>query len=229
MRKIFKLRGCVILLAMFLFANSLSVFAVPVSAETGYVEYATAASINFEEIIEVTLTEKETGHYYTHFLYRENDYAANKAVPFGTYTITTRVVTDQEETITGYDVVSSPEEVTVTASTLAVPISLQVEIYNSIDLSEEEPKTSSSIIEEMEHSESSEITEGSEENDVTSSQEVVEDSGESTEEEKEDVSSVSSGAFASTDWGSLIVSVLIHAGIFAIAAGVIILIRNRNG
>lgn len=97
--------------------------------EMGFVEYNTQASINFEEVVEVVLTNAESGHYYTHKLYRINDYYGNFTVPFGTYSVSARVITEEEETLSQYSVACLTEKIEVKNQNIAVPITLRVDEF----------------------------------------------------------------------------------------------------
>ena len=114
--------------------GSISVFAHEVSSETGFVEYQTEASINFSENIVITLTDKETGYYYTHELYRINDYSGNFSVPFGTYSVEAKVSVVSGESFVSYDVIGFPSEISVSVSSVAVLIPLRVEEFTATNV-----------------------------------------------------------------------------------------------
>ena len=114
---------------LFLSIGSLSAAAAE-AQKKGFVEYQTEASINFNEIIEVVLTDKETGYYYTHNLYRVNDYTANPSMPFGTYTVGAQVISDTGSDTAQYSVVCSDKEIIVNNVGIAVPIKLKIEIFS---------------------------------------------------------------------------------------------------
>ena len=105
----------------------------PSKNEVGFVEFQTSASINFNEIIEVVLTDTETGYYYTHQLYRINDYTANPSIPFGTYTVTATVVSSAGLDVSNYDVVCLDNEITIDSPRIAVPVRLRVEIWTPVE------------------------------------------------------------------------------------------------
>lgn len=136
MKKIRLFKGFfVMLLAMIFFVCNgfVSVFAAPTAQEKGFVEYQTEASINFNEIIEVVLTDKETGYYYTHSLYRVNDYAGNLSVPFGTYSVSAQVISENEPDMAQYSIVCLNDEIVVQNTHLAVPIKLKVNIATGVE------------------------------------------------------------------------------------------------
>lgn len=133
MRRIFRIWTIVLLLAVALPGAALPVFGA--TEEMGFVEYQTEASINFEEIVEVVLVNEETSHYYTHRLYRINDYVANFSVPLGTYSVSARVITEYEEELRQYDVVCLTEKVVVANQNIAVPIQLRVDEFALGDVS----------------------------------------------------------------------------------------------
>lgn len=120
------------------FVCSAAVFAAPQSQEQGFVEYETEASINFNEVIEVTLTDKETGYYYTHSLYRANNYIANKSLPLGTYLISAKVISDTNEDVGGYVVVCPEHEIVVENTRSAVLIPLRVEIFSGVETTDDD-------------------------------------------------------------------------------------------
>ena len=105
------------------------------TADMGFVEYQTEASINFEEIIEVVLTNHDSGHYYTQRLYRINDYNANVSVPVGVYSVMARVINDSEDTLAGYTVICLTDEVEVKNLHSATVISLRVDQFTCGDVS----------------------------------------------------------------------------------------------
>lgn len=122
-----KILCLVLALLMLLSGTILSVAAE--TKETGFVEYETDVSINFHEIIEVTLTDNNTGYYYTHELYRINDYAGNFSVPFGTYSVSAKIISETGSPLSQYSVLCPGDEVVVKSDRIAVPISLTVNIF----------------------------------------------------------------------------------------------------
>lgn len=101
----------------------------------GFVDYQINASINFNETIKVVLTDKNTGYYYNHFLYRTNDYTGNMSIPFGTYLIEAEVVSDSDNAALVYEIDYPKEDIVINNAKLAVPIPLTVNIFSEIDVS----------------------------------------------------------------------------------------------
>lgn len=136
-----KCRFFLVVLASLVFCLSGSLVSVSATevSQKGFVEYQTEASINFKEVIEVILTDKETGNYYKQMLYRINDYKANASVGFGTYTVQVRVVdaSDPSIELSQYVAVCSVEEITVMNARVAVPISIRIEEFIMTDVSDE--------------------------------------------------------------------------------------------
>lgn len=120
-----------LLFSIFTCNGILPVSAAVVKQQNGFVEYQTEASINFNEIIEVVLTDKETGYYYTHELYRVNDYAGNLSVPFGTYSVNAKVLTDTDTA--QFSVMCLTDEVVIDNGSLAVPIRLRVDVATGVE------------------------------------------------------------------------------------------------
>lgn len=103
--------------------------------EKGFVEYHTEASINFTEVIEVQLTDKQKGYCYTHSLYRANDYFANISIPLGEYTVSAKVVSNKGLKTDNYDVVYLGEDIVIDSTNIAIPIRLRVDIVTGIETS----------------------------------------------------------------------------------------------
>lgn len=114
----------------------------------GFVEYHTEASINFNEVIEVTLKDKENDYYYTHSLYRVNNYEANMSIPLGTYSITAAVVSDTGGDVSQYEVSYPEEDIVVKSTRSAVPIVLKVEILTGVAISPDDYSGSSELEDE---------------------------------------------------------------------------------
>lgn len=127
MRKI--LRFWCLMMAFALVVPGVVLGDVRADEDMGFVEFQTEASINFNEIVEVVLVNEETGHYYTQRLYRINNYNANISVPFGTYSLTAKVVGEDEAQMTQYAVVCEPERVVIEALNVAVPVGLRVDEF----------------------------------------------------------------------------------------------------
>lgn len=100
----------------------------------GFVEFQTDASINFEEVIEVVLTDQENDLYYSHRLYRINDYGGTLVLPFGTYTVTAKVIANSGEILPNYAAVCLTEEVIIEDGYRAIPISLRVDEFINADV-----------------------------------------------------------------------------------------------
>ena len=125
---------CVVLAILFVFfAGSMVVAA---EEETGFVQCYTKASINFEEVIEFTLTNKETGETITKRLYWINEYEGNFSVPFGTYSVSAKVVVESGFGGGYYEVICSPEEITVNKTNLAEALGFRVEEIAAGDVSD---------------------------------------------------------------------------------------------
>lgn len=126
-------RILLVVLSVLLLLSSFS--AAVFAEEMGFVEYQTEASINFNEVIIITLVEKETGYFYEHELHRINNYTGNMSIPFGTYTMNARVVSTTGEDVSQYFVSFPSEELVIQNETVAVPIVLKVENLTGIDTS----------------------------------------------------------------------------------------------
>ena len=126
-------RILLVVLSVLLLLSSFS--AAVFAEEMGFVEYQTEASINFNEVIVITLVEKETGYFYEHKLHRVNDYTGNMSIPFGTYTMNARVVSTTSADVSQYFVSFPTEELIIRNETVAVPIVLKVEILTGTDTS----------------------------------------------------------------------------------------------
>lgn len=128
--------GIVLLIAMVVgCVGFLGVAAATGIEEKGYVEYQTDVSINFTEVIEVVLTDKEKGYYYTHALYRTNDYCANFSIPLGKYSVSAKVISDRGNDVSNYEVVYLGEDIVVESTRIAVPIQLRVDIWTAVETS----------------------------------------------------------------------------------------------
>ena len=126
---------CVVLaLLVVFFAGSTVVSAK--EEETGFVQCYTKASINFEEAIEFTLTNKETGETITKRLYWINEYEGNFSVPFGAYAVSAKVVVESGFGGGYYEVICSPEEITVNKTNLAEVLGFRVEEIAAGDVSD---------------------------------------------------------------------------------------------
>ena len=137
MKKIFKVLSLVFMLAV-LFSTSFStVSADEITEQMGFVEYQTDASINFDQVIEVILINKDTGDYTTHRLYRANDYLANFSVPFGTYSVQASVI-KSSNTANSYLVYGMPKEIVVQNAHSAILIPLCIEEFIGTDVSGED-------------------------------------------------------------------------------------------
>lgn len=127
---------CIVLAILFAFFAGSAV----VSAEeenSGFIQCHTKASINFEEVVEFTLTNKETGETITKRLYWVNEYEGNFSVPFGTYSVSATVVVESGWAGGTYEVICSPEEITVNKSRLAESLGFRVEEIAAGDVSED--------------------------------------------------------------------------------------------
>lgn len=125
---------CVVLAILFVFFAGATVVAA--EEETGFVQCYTKASINFEEVIEFTLTNKETGETITKRLYWINEYEGNFSVPFGTYSVSAKVVVESGFAGGYYEVICSPEEITVNKTNLAEALGFRVEEIAAGDVSD---------------------------------------------------------------------------------------------
>lgn len=125
---------CVVLAILFVFFAGATVVAA--EEETGFVQCYTKASINFEEVIEFTLTNKETGETITKRLYWINEYEGNFSVPFGTYSVSAKVIVESGWGGGFYEVICSPEEITVNKTNLAEALGFRVEEIAAGDVSD---------------------------------------------------------------------------------------------
>lgn len=118
-----------------------SVYAIPNEEATGYVEYKVNASVNFTDVVSVTLTNIETGAMYTHDLYQINEYEGNFAVPMGTYSVYARVIFEEAPDATAYSVVCSENRISVNNPQLATLLELTVNPVSAIEPGEFETES----------------------------------------------------------------------------------------
>lgn len=104
--------------------------------KSGFIQCYTKASINFAEVIEFTLTNKETGEVISYRLYWINEYEGNFAVPFGTYSVSAKVIVESGWAEGLYEVICSPEEITVNKTNLAEGLGFRVEEIAAGDVSD---------------------------------------------------------------------------------------------
>lgn len=139
MFNVFKKLSLFVFVIVFISGCFFSVSARPAGAETavGFIEFQTQASINFQEQIEVVLTNKETGEEFSYRLLRANDYNGNLAVPFGVYTVSTELL-QATESNTICNIVCSVTEIDVKNPYNATLVSIRVDEFTSVDVSDPE-------------------------------------------------------------------------------------------
>lgn len=113
-------------------------FSTSVSAlveKTGFVEYETDEVADFYEIIEIVLTNQKTGKQYTHYLYKENEYISNEKVSFGTYDVTAKVISENQDDLSMYVVECLKDEILVDNEQLATVIPLRLVTFMNVEAS----------------------------------------------------------------------------------------------
>ena len=133
--------ACRIFIFYFIFCLILICISAPVivsavAYKEGFVEYESKVSLDFDKTIEISLTHQETKHVYTHRLFSANDYRGNFGIPFGSYSLVGKVITDKDD-FTSYAVVFASDVISINNERLAVPVSLTVEEFS--DFLEPEP------------------------------------------------------------------------------------------
>lgn len=137
MCKSFHMCTCFLCAVVIMFAAVYPVSATSNLEDQGFVEYQVDASINFEEVIEVTLQDQETGEIYKHQLYRVNDYAANFSVSFGVYTVSAEVLSMNSGQVVSDAVATCLTElIAVDNASIAVPVDIRIDEFAVGDVSE---------------------------------------------------------------------------------------------
>lgn len=194
---------------LFVFTGAVGASAHSVSEYGGFVEYQVDASINFEDIIQVTLTDQDSGETQVHELYRINDYAANFAVPFGVYTVTTEVISaNSGEVVTGMVARCITDEIIVASEKIAVPIVIAVDWVDG-DVSGTQY-----------HEDGSEVVLDESYGDI--------EIAESTPEDIVDVDDTQVDEDGSSGWWSILGSLVFSIAVIGIGALVVMYLKNRN-
>lgn len=117
----------------------LSILPIAISAAdaqtiSGYVEYSVDASVNFNDVISVTLVNIENGDTHTHDLHRINKYTGNFKIPFGSYRVYAKVISINEESQEFYRVDAPKGLIAIDNPKIAVPIKLTVNEFTPIEI-----------------------------------------------------------------------------------------------